>query len=177
VHERTVAVSVAGAPSLPPLDFGWRPVAPADVPTLASLYADAARAMGPRVYSPEQVAAWASCALDLPAFERYILDHDTWVATHGRSGEPLGFCGVEVDGETREVHSLYVRPEVARRGIGTRMLARTLERARTRGARRFAAWATPFSRPVFLRCGFDWTETVRGEFAGVMFERYRVEQG
>jgi hypothetical protein len=28
---------------------------------------------------------------------------------------------------------------------------------------------------VFLRCGFDWTETVRGEFAGVMFERYRVE--
>jgi len=30
---------------------------------------------------------------------------------------------------------------------------------------------------VFLRAGFEWTQTVQGLFAGTMFERYRVERG
>lgn len=170
-------MSVAGAPARPPLAFEWRRATLADVPALAKLYAAAARRMGPRVYDAEQVAAWASFAHDTPAFERYVLDHDTWIAGRETDGEPMGFCGLSKHGEPREVHSLYVRPDLTRRGIGTQMLRRTLERAQERGARRFAAWVTPFSRPVFLRCGFDWTETVRGEFAGVMFERYRVERG
>jgi hypothetical protein len=56
------------------------------------------------------------------------------------------------------------------------MLRRTLARAQAAGARHFAAWVTPFSRPVFLRAGFAWTQTVQAPFAGTMFERYRVER-
>jgi hypothetical protein len=57
------------------------------------------------------------------------------------------------------------------------MLHRTLQRAHAEGATRFAAWVTPFSRPVFLAAGFALTQTVRAPFAGVEFERYRVELG
>ena len=60
---------------------------------------------------------------------------------------------------------------------GSAMLRRTLERAEAEGARRFAAWATPFSRPVFEAAGFVLTRTVSAPFAGVVFERYRVERG
>ena len=41
----------------------------------------------------------------------------------------------------------------------------------------FAAWATPFSLPVFARAGFSPVRTVREPFQGVMFARYRVELG
>lgn len=160
------------------IPFGWRPATGADVPLLAVLYADAAASLGPLVYTEEQVAAWAANPRrDPQAFRRYVLDHDTWVAERTSDFAILGFCGIDFDGERREVHALYVRPSVTRHGIGTEMLRRTLQRARSSGARRFAAWATPFSRPVFLRAGFEWTQSFTESFAGVPFERYRVELG
>ena len=74
------------------------------------------------------------------------------------------------------MHSLYVTPGMTRRGLGSAMLRRTLQRAEHEGATRFAAWVTPFSRPVFLAAGFVLTQAVQAPFAGVMFERYRVER-
>src|SRR5262249_42929936 len=122
-------------------------------------------------------AAWAAWpGQDEPAFRGYILGHDTWVAERAGDGAVLGFCGVDFEGERRELCSLYVRPSMTRHGLGGEMLRRTLARAQAAGARAFAAWATPFSRPVFLRAGFAWTRTVHEPFAGVMFDRYRVER-
>ncbi len=164
----------------------WRPASADDVPALAALYRDAAQSLGPRVYGAEQVAAWASFADDHAGFRKYVLDADTWVCERvgARVGERLadpailGFCGVSLhDDGPSEVHSLYVAPLSTRQGIGTDMLARTLRRAEAAGARRFAAWVTPFSRPVFLRAGFVLTQTVLSPFAGTLFERYRVERG
>jgi len=157
--------------------FDWRPATAADVRALAALYRSAAVRLGPLVYTPEQVAAWVSFADDEAGFRRYVLDADTWVAERGGDAGILGFCGVDIDGEVREVHSLYVDPPSSRQGIGAEMLRRTLQRAEAGGGRRFAAWVTPFSRPVFLRAGFAWTQTVQAPFAGTMFERYRVERG
>jgi putative acetyltransferase len=142
----------------------------ADVPALAAVYADAARALGPLVYTPRQVAAWAGFGADTPAFRAYVLDAQTWVA-EGGDGRVLGFCGIGADGE---VHSLYVHPADARQGLGARLLAHALAAARARGVQRFAAWVTPLSRPVFERAGFDLVQTVQADFQGVSFERYRV---
>jgi putative acetyltransferase len=145
----------------------------ADVPVLAALYGDAARTLGPWCYSDEQVAAWAAFATDAAAFADYVLKARTWVHTDD-AGRVLGFCGINLQGE---VHSLYVRPGHHRQGLGTRMLAHAMEQARADGVRRFAAWVTPFSRPVFLRAGFVLVRTVTEPFSGVLFERYRVELG
>ncbi|MCK9687451.1 GNAT family N-acetyltransferase [Scleromatobacter humisilvae] len=160
-----------------PIAFDWRRATGADVFTLAALYRDAALRLGPRVYTPEQARAWASFADDQPGFRKYVLGAETWIAERAADGRALGFCGIAADGDPREVHSLYVTPPMTRRGVGSEMLCRTLERAEADGVTRFAAWVTPFSRPVFLAAGFALTETVTAPFAGVMFERYRVERG
>jgi N-acetylglutamate synthase-like GNAT family acetyltransferase len=160
-----------------PVSFDWRRAAGDDVFTLAALYRDAALRLGPLVYTPEQTRAWASFADDQAAFRQYVLEADTWIAERPGDGRALGFCGVATHGDVREVHSLYVTPARARQGLGSEMLRRTLERATADGAARFAAWATPFSRPVFEAAGFALTRTVSAPFAGVVFERYRVERG
>ena len=157
--------------------FDWRPARPDDVPALAAIYGDAARRLGPQVYTADQAAAWASFAADEAGFRRYVVDNDTWVACVPADGAALGFCGVGVHDGVHEIHSLYVAVDHTRRGIGRDMLARSLARARDAGATRFAAWVTPFSRPLFLAAGFALTQTVQAPFAGAMFERYRVERG
>lgn len=57
------------------------------------------------------------------------------------------------------------------------MLAPRLATARSQGVQHFAAWVTPFSRPVFDRAGFVLVRTSTESFNGVLFERYRVELG
>jgi N-acetylglutamate synthase-like GNAT family acetyltransferase len=163
--------------AMAPVPLEWRHATGADVFVLAALYRDAALRLGPLVYTPGQVRAWASFADDVPAFRNYVLDADTWIAERAGDGRALGFCGVSSEGDLREVHSLYVTPARTRQGIGSEMLRRTLSRAEAAGAKRFAAWVTPFSCPVFLAAGFSLTETVSAPFAGTMFERYRVERG
>jgi N-acetylglutamate synthase-like GNAT family acetyltransferase len=157
--------------------FDWRRAVPADVYVLAALYRDAALQLGPLVYTPEQVHAWASFADDEPGFRAYVLDSDTWIAERPGDGRALGFCGVSTQDGLGEVRSLYVTPGRTRQGIGGEMLRRVLARAQAEGATRFAAWVTPFSRPVFLAAGFALTQTVSAPFAGTLFERYRVERG
>jgi putative acetyltransferase len=159
-----------------PVVFEWRRAAGKDVYTLAALYRDAALRLGPRVYTPEQARAWASFADDEAGFRKYVLEADTWIAERPGDGRTLGFCGVSPDGALREVHSLYVTPGRTRQGIGSEMLQRTLERAMAEGATRFAAWATPFSQPVFRAAGFVQTQTVTAPFAGTLFERHRLER-
>ena len=157
--------------------FTWRPASATDVPVLAALYRDAAQQSGPLVYTLEQTRAWASFAGDVAAFRNYVLGADTWIAERATDLSVLGFCGVSAEGELREVHSLYVTPPVTRQGVGSEILRRTLQRAESTGATRFAAWVTPLSRPLFLAAGFEWTRTVSEPFAGTLFERYRVERG
>jgi len=146
-----------------------------DVPALARIYSGAALALGPSVYGPEQVAAWAQFGRDTPAFRDYVLKARTWVAEDDASAAPLGFCGIgEEDSQHGEVHSLYVRPGHTRQGLGGLLLAHALADARSRGLRNFSAWVTPLSRPLFLRSGFELIETVVAPYEGVLFERYRV---
>jgi GNAT superfamily N-acetyltransferase len=140
-----------------------------DVPALSRLYAHSARTLGPQVYSAEQVAAWQRFAQDAAVFADYVLGADTWLAEDGAGA--LGFCGVEAGGEVR---SLYVRAEATRGGLGSVLLAHALQRAQARGLTQFAAWATPFSLPVFRRAGFALVRSVHEPFEGVIFERHRV---
>jgi putative acetyltransferase len=152
------------------MDLALRRATAADVPALAALYAHTARELGPQVYTPEQVGAWAGFGADTPPFRDYVLQAETWVAE--QDGAPIGFCGIDAGGEVR---SLYVRAELTRRGLGSRLLAHALAAARARGVSHFSAWATPFSRRVFERAGFDLVGTVVEPYQGVLFERYRVE--
>lgn len=158
-----------------------RPVRAGDLPALAALYGAAARTLGPAVYTPRQVQAWAAFADDAAAFGDYVLQPDTWVAVPDgtpAADRPVGFSGWQPIAGTAdaEIRSLYVHPQSGRRGVGTRLLAASVERARAAGAEALWAWVTPLSRPLFERAGFRLVQTVHEDFAGVPFERYRVRQ-
>jgi len=155
------------------MDAALRRAVPEDVPALAGLYADTARALGDWCYTPAQVTAWAGFGADTPAFRAYVLEPETWVAVDG-DGVLLGFSGIDGAGEVR---SLYVRHDGVRRGLGSRLLAHGLARAAERGIESLAAWATPFSLPVFERAGFVLVQRTMSDFEGVPFERLRVKRG
>jgi putative acetyltransferase len=144
-----------------------------DVPALAALYAATAATLGGWCYTPEQVRAWAAFGADTPAFRAYVLEPETWVACDA-AGAPLGFSGIDDAGEVR---SLYVRHDVVRGGLGGRLLRHGLDRAAARGLHALAAWATPFSLPVFERAGFRLVQRVQADFHGAAFERLRVARG
>ena len=165
----------AGQQNQPASRWLLRPVQLGDVPALADLYAECARVLGPAVYSAPQVAAWESFGRDTAEFRSYVMDADSWVALDADEGgaPPAGFCGA---GHGGEVHSLYVRPHLARLGLGQLLLQHVLAQATARGETRFAAWVTPFSRPVFGRAGFRLVQTVSAPYQGVVFERFRVER-
>jgi putative acetyltransferase len=163
---------------MPAPDASWRLAARQDVPALAALYALCARTLGPQVYTPEQVAAWQSFGADTAAFADYVLGAATWVVPPPGPGDPAdagprAFCGVNAQGE---VKSLYVRPDQSRRGLGSALLAHAIGHARQQGVRRFSAWATPLSRPVFERAGFVLMEVRREPYQGVPFDRFRLQR-
>ena len=166
----------------------FRLATPADVPVLATLYADTARTLGAACYTPGQVAAWAAFGADVPAFRDYVLGARTWLAqrsdstdadadadadadTDADTGGVLGFCGIDGQGH---VHSLYVRAGHHRRGLGTALLAFAMDDARQRGVTHFSAWATPFSEPLFLRAGLVVVDRPFTSFQGVDFRRCRM---
>ena len=155
--------------SAPSVVRPFRLATAADVPALAALYGNTARELGPLVYGAEQVRAWQTFADDTPAFNDYVLKARTWIA-EDESG-PAGFCGIAAGGE---VHSLYVRADAVRCGLGTALLAHAIDDASRRGIDRLDAWATPFSLPLFRRAGFVLLRTVREPYQGVMFDRFRV---
>lgn len=143
-----------------------------DLAALAALYRATALALGPQVYTPAQVQAWARSTDDAAAFAHYVLDAETWLDEDNAG--PRGFCGVAVQGNVGEVHSLYVRASLTRQGIGTALLAHAMAHARTRGAVRFEAWATPFSRRVFERAGLTLERIASEPYQGVVFDRFRM---
>jgi putative acetyltransferase len=143
----------------------------ADVPALADLYAGSVLALGPQLYDGDQVASWAAFASDTDGFRRFVLEPTTFVA-EDESGI-VGFCGIFDDGH---IASLYVRPDRARRGVGTRLLEAALDYATRHGIEFVNAHASRLSHPLFLKFGFT---TVRSEIAqrnAVGFERYLVER-
>ena len=142
-----------------------------DVPALAALYAAAARAAGPAVYSPEQVDTWAAFA-STRAFRRWVVDAHTFVA-EADEGTAIGFSGLAADGH---VTALYIPPDWMRQGIGSRLLRAVLSRAETQGLRRLHVETNPFSRPLFERFGFRLVEVETVERGAVTFERYVLER-
>ncbi|MFI7286519.1 GNAT family N-acetyltransferase [Streptomyces anulatus] len=104
----------------------------------------------PRVHSDEDTRAWIS---------HVVLPTSTavWVAEEaGEGGEPLGFAVLAGDDE---LDHLYLRPDVLRRGIGSRLLAEV------RGAAKGALKLYVFQRNAAARAFYE-----RHGFTAVTFD-------
>jgi N-acetylglutamate synthase-like GNAT family acetyltransferase len=79
---------------------------------------------------------------------------NSFVATHG--SRVVGFVALEIySRKLAEIRSLVVAAEYQNRGVGQRLVAACVERARDRGV--LEVMAISSAEPFFHSCGFDFT--------------------
>ncbi len=141
-----------------------------DLNALRAIYAQSVKRIGPSAYTAQQVAAWISFAQN-PHFRSFILDVHTYVAAH--HNEVFGFCGIDVKGH---IASIYVHPDLCRRGVARKLFKTAIERHPSPRSGRYYAEASHFSLPLFLNFGFHHYDTEQVARNGVRFERFLVSK-
>jgi len=128
---------------------GLRPFLPADAPALAALYRASVEGLAADFYDDDQIAAWIGAVDDEPAFAKRLGSQLTIVALVGR--QIAGFASLH---DKSVFDMLYVRPDMARRGVGA-ALAEAIEKlAGARGATMLAVDASDAARDFFARRGY-----------------------
>lgn len=148
--------------------FSLRFYQKSDRQSIARIYRDSIEHLGNRHYSAEQVGAWSGFADDRGAFEAWLNGARTLVAVDD-TGSVIGFGGIEPTGR---ISSLFVAPAAMRKGVGSALLCRLLDEARSNGLHDVSTHASEFSRAVFEKNGFVVTQVEHTRFRGVEFMRY-----
>lgn len=144
---------------------------PEDAETLAGVYRDAVRTLGPAGYGDEQVRVWARYPDDLEGFRRDL-------------GRGLTVCSVVDDvpvafgrlDPVDHVALLYCGPAYAGRGHATAIVGRLEERARASGVGTLRVEASVVARSFFERHGFRLVGVEHPVRDGVEFTRFRMEK-
>ncbi|MGR9073986.1 MAG: GNAT family N-acetyltransferase [Gammaproteobacteria bacterium] len=152
------------------MNIAIRPCLGGDLPKLADIYRNSIRRLGRRYYSPKQISAWSGFADDAASFQKWLEGASIYVAA-GANKTPVGFAGIDDGGR---IAFLFVSPGHARRGIGSALLERLLEEARSRGLTTARTAASEFSRPLFEKFGFAVCEVEETAVNGVAFSRYAM---
>lgn len=122
-----------------------------DAAGVAEVFRRSVAALGPRDYSPEQVAAWAGRAPDAGAFHARASDGRVFIVAVDDDDRPVAFADVEADGH---VDMLYCAPEYAGTGLVVLLYATLEAVARQRGITRLYSEASEAALRFFLRRGF-----------------------
>lgn len=144
-----------------------------DAADVARVYRASVEALGPRDYTPEQVAAWAGRAPDAAAFHARFSDGRVVVVAANDADEVISFIDMEADGH---IDFLYASPEAAGKGFAWLMYVTVEEIARARGVTRLYAEASEAALRFFLKRGF--TQLHRRDLAigGIAIHNYAVEK-
>ena len=130
-----------------------------------------------RDYTAAQIAAWGNRPF-LPGFwEATMVRDEVWVVE--RQASVLGFVHLTaLDSARAEVATLFLVPEALGQGLGRKLLAQALERARERGFTLVILHATKTALGFYLAHGF---RRVPGceyrEIAGERIDCFPMERG
>lgn len=139
-----------------------------DFPGIIQVYKNSITRLGKEYYNQAQIEAWSSFADDLAAFQKWI-DDAILILAMNQQGKIIGFSGMDEEGY---IASLFVSSKENRKGVGAKLLAYQIARARKKSMQRITAYATQFSKPLFEKFGLKLTEVQNNEFKGVCFTRY-----
>lgn len=140
------------------MDVAIRDARPDDAPRIRDIHLAAIEELGPQAYDPEQVTAWAHDRdpTNYPinttetVFVVATTDEDVvgfgWLTT-----TPGEYLDAAVDGE---ITAIYVHPDFAREGVGSRIYAALETAAIDRGLDSLGAWATLNAIPFYRKQGF-----------------------
>lgn len=145
---------------------------PSDAIALGRLYVRSVEQLGPRDYSAQQVAAWASLGPSAERLHELSTRRIRLVAVDG-SDQPIAFVDLEKDGH---IDFLYCAPEAAGQGVASALYDELEEIARERGMRRLYAEASEGARRFFLKKGFVVTSKRQLEVLGIQIHNHAVEK-
>ncbi len=132
------------------MEITIRRAARKDCEALCEIRVASIRELGQTHYSEEELDAWA--AGKGPArYEKRIAEQHVVVAE--RAGVPVGFG--TFDPQTGEIIQLYVHPDHARQGVGTRILEHLLQEARVAGFGVVHCAASLSARDFYVKAGFE----------------------
>ena len=97
-----------------------------DKSDLKSIYFDSINSIDEKVYSPEQKFAWCSQAWENPEFNKAILEGKGWAIE-----EDLDLKGFAIRYPENKLCLLYCRDNSKRKGLGTILLKKIEEEAKT----------------------------------------------
>lgn len=144
-----------------------------DADGVARVFRRSIEALGPRDYSPEQVAAWVGRAPDAVAFQARASDGRVFLVLADDDDQPVAFADLEADGH---VDMLYCAPEAAGTGL-VLLLYATLEAiARQRGMTRLFSEASEAALRFFLTRGFVKLHRRELMIGDVAIHNYAVEK-
>ncbi len=140
---------------------------------MAHLYHRSVRELGPRRYTPEQVAAWSPAVRDPALVHRKAADGRTTLIAVDTAGEIVGYGDLETDGH---VDYLYCSREAAGNGVADALLTELVACAKSAGMPRLYTEASELARSVFARHGFTLLHRRDFERRGVMIHNYAMER-
>jgi putative acetyltransferase len=146
---------------------------PADAEAMAAVYDRSVQAIGPRDYSPAQVAAWVGQGAKAERFRARLADgRRAWVGVDV-ADQVLAFIDLEADGH---IDFLYATPEAAGTGVAGRLLDALEAAARADGGTRLYVEASEAARRFFLKRGYEVTARRDFEVEGVAIHNYAMER-
>ncbi|MFO1103687.1 MAG: GNAT family N-acetyltransferase [Methylocystis sp.] len=140
---------------------GLRPYMPADAATLAALFRESVDELAEEDYDDAQREAWASEADDAEAFGARLAGELTIVALV--NGEIAGFASLR---DNAIFDMLYVRPDMARQGVGSALADAIEKLAGARGTATLSVDASDAARDFFAARGYVATTRNTMEIAG-----------
>lgn len=148
-----------------------RPYHTTDGPALIALFRASVHVLGPRYYTPAQVAAWAPDDLDEARFLARRAAPQTLVAES--NGHIAGFADLTTEGH---IDMFYLHPDFQGRGLAT-ALYRTIEQtARQQTLPRLTVDASLGARPIFEHWGFTTLAEQQVERSGQVLVNFRMEK-
>jgi ribosomal protein S18 acetylase RimI-like enzyme len=121
-----------------------------DREALCEIHVSSIRELGKSHYSEDEIDAW-STGRTPACYEGHISERHVIVAQN--RSMPVGFGTLDIT--TGEILQLYVRPEYARKRIGTLILDKLLSAARAAGLRAVNCVSSLNARDFYVDAGFQ----------------------
>lgn len=131
--------------------YAIRPYREGDEAAIARIMLRAIKQIGPRAYSPDQVAAWAARAWTADNVTQRIQDGAEIVVAADQTGEAVAYAMLEQDGH---LDHLYCDPDHTRQGLAEALLIEAETRASELGCDRLYTEASELARAAFERAGY-----------------------
>ena len=155
------------------MPYSIRPYHDGDAEALAEIIFTAIEEIGPRRYSPSQVAVWAARRPGSEQFRKRAAQGDTLLVATDETDWPVAYAILESDGH---LDHLYCHPLHTRRGLADKLLNEAEKIARKHGNARLYTEASALARASFERAGYSVTHKRDFDLGGVPIHNYAMEK-